>query len=491
VVAEIAPELRALRPELLAEAALARAARLGAKHASLHLHRTRTERLRLRDGRLEGRSDVVETGLGVRLLLRGAWGYAATVETTPAGAAHTSDTAAIVAAVCRDGTLAPPPFADEPVYPDVVWASSYEIDPFALPEAERVSRLADWGRRLLAAPEVHGVLGLLTVVAEERFYADLAGTTATQQRVRVHPMLIAFGAGASLRTCGPPAARGWEYLEGDGWDWDRELAELPAELEAKRRAAPVRPGRYDLVLDASNLWLTIHETVGHATELDRALGHEAAYAGTTFAAPADAGTLQLGSTLMNVVADRTTEHGLATVAVDDEGVAAQSWPLVEEGVLVGFQTDRRTAAAVGATRSTGCAFAESALREPLARMPNVSLEPAAEGPDCAGLVGAIGDGIYVVGSDSWSIDTRREQFQFTAQRCYRIRSGRLDGQLAGVAYRGSTTAFWSALEAVGGPDTYGLYGADLCGKGQPVQMAAASHGCPTAVFRGVRVESVV
>jgi TldD protein len=180
-------------------------------------------------------------------------------------------------------------------------------------------------------------------------------------------------------------------------------------------------------------------------------------------------------------------YGLATTGFDDEGVAAQSWPLVESGVLTGCQFDRRTAAAIGAPRSVGCAFAESAAHVPLARMPNVSLLPSANGPDTDELISAVGEGIYLVGSDSFSIDTLRDGFQFSAQRAYRIHEGRLAGQLAGVAYQGRTTGFWAALRALGGARSYRTFGADMCGKGQPLQIAAASHGCPTALFQDVRV----
>jgi TldD protein len=490
----IDPSFLALPLERLAAAALARATELGAQTASVHVTRTRTGRMRLRDGDLQGTSDDAETALGVRLLRDGAWGYAATDELTVDAAARAAETAAAVAAASGAGMREHRPhICPEPVHPGVVWTSSYGVDPFDVPESDRAALLAEWSRRLLAAPVVEHVLALLFVVRENRFYADMAGTSATQQRIRVHPLLFAFGTGPdgrseSLRTLGPPVSRGWEYLEGEGWDWDAELAELPGQLAAKLRAPPVEPGSHDLVIDPSNLWLTVHETVGHATELDRALGWEASYAGTSFATPDGLGSLRFGSPLMNVTADRTTEHGLATIGVDDEGVAAQTWPLVEDGVLVGFQTDRRTAASAGAERSTGCSFNESALHPPLTRMPNVSLEAAPDGPDLAALIAGVEDGIYLAGSDSWSIDTRREHFQFTAQRCHRIRSGRLDGQLRGVAYAGRTTDFWRALEAVGGPGTYRLYGADLCGKGQPVQSSAMSHGCPAALFRGIRVE---
>jgi TldD protein len=478
----------------LADAALTTAAKAGAQAASVHVVRTRVGRLRLRDAAVDGSSDDTETALGVRLARGGAWGYAATDDLTRDAAARTAVTAAAVAAACGDRRSPPVALAGEPVHAGVEWISAYEVDPFDVPEPDRAALLAGWSRRLLAAHDVEHVLALLTVVRENRFYADAAGTSATQQRVRVHPMVFALGAGrdgrmCSLRTCGPPIARGWEYLAGRGWDWEAELAELPVHVAGKLCARPVTPGRYDLVIDPSNLWLTLHETVGHATELDRALGHEASYAGTTFATPDGVGTLRIGSPAMNVIADRTTEHGLATVGIDDEGVAAQSWALVRDGVLAGFQSDRQTAALTGAPRSTGCAFAESALHPPLTRMPNVSLQPEPGGPDTAALIAAVEDGIYLAGSDSWSIDTRRDRFQFTAQRCHRIRSGRLDGQLGGVAYQGRTTDFWAALDAVGGEQTYHLYGADLCGKGQPVQASAMSHGCPAALFRAVRVEN--
>ncbi|WP_433873671.1 TldD/PmbA family protein [Saccharopolyspora sp. CA-218241] len=241
------------------------------------------------------------------------------------------------------------------------------------------------------------------------------------------------------------------------------------------------------MIEPSNLWLTIHESIGHATELDRALGHEASYAGTTFATTGGLGTLRYGSPAMNVAADRTTPHGLATTGFDDEGVAAQSWELVREGVHVGYQVDRGTAGALAMPRSNGCAYAQSAHHVALQRMPNVSLVPGQGGPATEDLISAVDDGLYVVGSGSWSIDTRRENFQFSAQRYFRIRRGSLVGQVRDLAYQSSTLDFWRSLEAVGGPSTFALFGADLCGKGRPVQSAAASHGSPSALFRSVPV----
>jgi len=291
-----------------------------------------------------------------------------------------------------------------------------------------------------------------------------------------------------MRTLAPPVGKGWEYVDGDGWDWNAELEEMPDLLEEKVAAPSVEPGRYDLVIDPTNLWLTIHESIGHATELDRALGFEAAYAGTSFATPDQLGSLRYGSDLVHVTGDRTTPHGLASVAIDDEGVATRTFDLIRDGTLVGYQLDRSIAAAAGMGASNGCAFADSPLHVPIQRMANVSLQPApGDGPSTAELIGGVEDGIYIAGDKSWSIDMQRYNFQFTGQRFYRIRGGRLAGQLRDVAYQAVTTEFWGALEGLGGRSTYLLGGAFNCGKGQPGQVAPVSHGCPSVLVRGVRV----
>jgi TldD protein len=190
---------------------------------------------------------------------------------------------------------------------------------------------------------------------------------------------------------------------------------------------------------------------------------------------------------MHVTGDRQAEHGLATVGFDDEGVAAQTWDLVKDGTLVGYQLDRRTAALSGIARSNGCAFADSPLHVPIQRMANVSLQPAENGPSTDELIGAVEDGLYVVGDKSWSIDMQRYNFQFTGQRFYRIKSGKIAGQVRDAAYQSMTTDFWNSMAAVGGPQTYVLGGAFNCGKGQPGQVAAVSHGCPSALFTRVNI----
>jgi TldD protein len=335
----------------------------------------------------------------------------------------------------------------------------------------------------------------LLQVKECKFYSD-GGTAATQQRIRVHPELTAVavpsgGRFETMRTLAPPAGRGYEYLTGTGWDFAAELAGIPALLAAKLAAPTVRAGRYDLVIDPSNLFLTIHESIGHATELDRALGYEAAYAGTSFATPDKLGSLQYGSPVMHVTGDRTARHGLATIGYDDEGVAAQSWDLITGGLLTGYQLDRRMARLTGRGRSNGCAFGDSPGHMPIQRMANVSRQPAGGGPSTGELIAGVEHGIYVVGDKSWSIDMQRYNFQFTGQRFFRISNGRLAGQLRDVAYQATTTDFWNSMEAVGGPQTYVLGGAFNCGKGQPGQVAPVSHGCPAVLMRGVRILNTV
>jgi TldD protein len=297
-----------------------------------------------------------------------------------------------------------------------------------------------------------------------------------------------------MSSIAPPAGRGWEYVVGsaaDGaWDWDAELAEVPDLLDEKLVSKSVEAGVLDLVIHPSNLWLTIHESIGHATELDRALGYEANYAGTSFATIDRLGSLQYGSPVMHVTGDRTVEHGLATIGYDDEGVATQRWDIVRDGVLVGYQLDRPMGALhpeLNDGRSNGCAYADSPGHIPIQRMANVSLQPGTDDLTTQDLIGRVEQGLYVVGDKSWSIDMQRFNFQFTAQRFYRIEDGRLAGQVRDAAYQATTTDFWGSMEAVGGPDTWVLGGAFNCGKAQPGQVASVSHGCPTALFRGVRV----
>ena len=417
---------------------------------------------------------------------------------TPDSAAALAEQAVEVARVSKPVNSEPVVLAPEPPHGEHVWVSSYEINPFDVPDTEKIGHFQRWSQRLLAADGVAHVDAEFQAVQECKYFADLAGNRLTQQRIRTEGALTAVavdeesGAFETMRTIAPPVGRGWEFFTGNEvHDWDAELDALPGLLRAKLAAPSVEPGEYDLVIDPSNLWLTIHESIGHATELDRALGYEANYAGTSFATTDKLGTLRYGSPVMHVTGDRTVEHGLSTVGYDDEGVAGQQWDLVKDGILVGYQVDRRMAKKnedlLGTPRSNGCAYADSAGHIPIQRMANVSLQPAPNGPSTEELISRVKNGIYIVGDKSWSIDMQRYNFQFTGQRFYKIVDGKIAGQLRDVAYQATTTDFWGSMEAVGGPQTYLLGGALNCGKAEPPQSGAVTHGCPSALFRSVRI----
>jgi TldD protein len=487
-------EFLALPRHELADAALSAALAAGASHADLRVHCITTELVQLRDRELETSVVTRELGLAVRVIVDGTWGFASHAELDPAVAAETARRAVRVATTLKALNGEAIELAPEPVYSDVSWVSDYRIDPFDVAAADKIGLLEEYSSRLLASDGIDHVSAALHAVKEQTFYADTLGSSITQQRVRVLPSIegvavdTSAGTFDSMRTLAPPTARGWEAVTGNEWfDWSTELAQLPSLLAEKVKAPSVTAGPTDLVIDPSNLWLTIHESIGHATEYDRAIGYEAAYAGTSFATPDKLGVMRYGSPVMNVTADRTVEFGLATIGFDDEGVRAQSWDLVRDGIFVGYQLDRVFAPRLGVGRSNGCSYADSPHHVPIQRMANVSLQPGTEDLSTADLIARVEDGVYVVGDKSWSIDMQRYNFQFTGQRFFRIRDGRLDGQLRDVAYQATTTDFWGAMEAVGGPSTWRLGGAFNCGKAQPGQVAPVSHGCPSALFRGINV----
>ena len=486
-------EFLALPLSSLADAALQRAKDAGASYAAFRAERILNHAVRLRDAEVEGVNEDENVGFSVRVIVDGTWGFASDVERTPEAAVRAADRAVALARISRPVNTEPVALAPEPVHADQTWISKYEIDPFSVPDEEKLAHLIGWSRKVLDSPGVDHVDLQLLSVKENKYYLDLAGTQTIQQRVRLHPNLTAVaidkdsGAFETMSTIAPPAGRGWEYLTGDVWNWDEELSQLPGWLTEKLHAPSFEPGRYDLIIDPSNLWLTIHESVGHATELDRALGYEANYAGMSFATPDKLGTLKYGSEHMHVTGDRTVDHGLSTVGFDDEGVETQQFDIIKDGTLVGYQLDRPIAARYGYDRSNGCAFADSSGHVPIQRMANVSLQPAANGPSTEELISGVDDGLYILGDKSWSIDMQRYNFQFTGQRFFRIRNGKLGEQVKDVAYQATTTDFWGSMAAIGGEQTYLLGGAFNCGKAQPGQVAPVSHGAPAALFTNINV----
>jgi TldD protein len=492
---QLDPDFLALPLQAVSDAAIQSGLSLGASHVDVRIERVRTGVLQMRDTSPESQTDESVTGVGVRVIVNGAWGFACSPEISTTKAYELAKVAVAMAITSGPLSTEKIALAPEPVYASQTWVSEYEIDPFDISGEEKIARLADLNGRLLKSSTVTNASAFSMFVKEQKHYADSYGTSTTQQRVRMQTAIEAIHVSdkgfESMRTLAQPAGFGWEWMGNSVWNWDEEIAELPTLLAEKVAAPSVEAGRYDLVIHPSNLWLTIHESIGHATELDRALGYEANYAGTSFATVDNLGTLQYGSSLMNVTGDRLTPHGLSTVGYDDEGVAAQRWDIIKDGLLVGYQLDRRIAARAGQERSNGCAFADSPSHVPIQRMPNVSLQPNPDGPDLDGLIAGVEDGIFIKGDNSWSIDMQRYNFQFTGQQFHRIKNGKLVGQVKDVAYQATTTDFWRSMKAVGGPSTYVLGGAFNCGKAQPGQIAAVSHGCPAAVFDKVNVLNTV
>ncbi len=485
----------ALPLDSVSDSAISTGRSAGASHVDVRIERTRTGLLSLRDAKPETQTDETNFGIGVRVIVNGAWGFASSPDVSVDSAKKLALTAVAMAKTSKPLSTEEVALTPEPVYAKQSWVSSYEIDPFTVSDSEKKDRLASLSSKLLASTSVNHTSATTMYVKEQKHYADSYGTSTTQQRVRIQTQIEAISIGEhgfeSMRTLAQPAGFGWEWMGNSVWNWDSEIEQLPNLLAEKVKAPSVEPGRYDLLIHPSNLWLTIHESIGHATELDRAIGYEANYAGTSFATPDKLGNLKYGSKLMNVTGDRLTEHGLSTVGWDDEGVAAQKWDIVKDGVLVGYQLDRRIAARVNRDRSNGCAFADSPSHVPIQRMPNVSLQPNPTGPKLEDLIASVEDGIYILGDKSWSIDMQRYNFQFTGQQFHRIKGGKIVGQLKDVAYQATTTDFWGSMKSVGGPSTYVLGGAFNCGKAQPGQVAAVSHGCPAAVFDKVNILNTV
>jgi len=330
-------------------------------------------------------------------------------------------------------------------------------------------------------------------VREEKLFASSRGSRITQMRVRSSPYFEATavdkasGRFASRSTLAAPRGLGWDYIE--GYDFIAEAGLAAEQARAKLAAKPVVPGKYDLVIDPTNLWLTIHESIGHTSELDRALGWEANFAGTSFLTPEKLGQFRVGSPLVTITADRSQEGGLATVAYDDDGVRSTGaeFPIVRNGVFENYQMALGQAPLIGRQHSNGCAYGESATLFPIQRMPNISLQPNPNPTSLDDLIAGVEDGIYIIGTGSYSIDQQRYNFQFTGQLFFEIKNGKRGGMLRDVAYQGRTPDFWNALDGLGDRSTYFLGGTNFCGKGQPAQSAPVSHGAVAARFRQINV----
>ncbi|MBA3321290.1 MAG: TldD/PmbA family protein [Pyrinomonadaceae bacterium] len=474
----------------LADVALATAKRAGASYADIRINRYRFEAINTRERQVQQVSRSQSFGFGVRVLWQGTWGFAASREVTPAEVRRVTQEAVGIARANaahqrKRITLAPAPKAV------TSWRSTFERDPFDVPLDDKIQFLLKLNEKALAVKGVSFINSGLVFVNEQKFFASTDGSRIEQYLIRSNP---SFNVTAVNRDNGDfqtrasllgPKGIGYEYLTQHDWLKEAELAGNEAVM--KLQAKPVAPDKYDLLLHPTHLFLTIHESVGHSTELDRALGWEADYAGTSFLTPDKTGKFQFASKIVNLYADRTQQGGLATTGYDDDGVAAQKWHLIKDGLFVDWQTTRDLAPLIGRKTSYGCSYADSWGSVPFPRMPNVSLEPAKENNKLEDLAADIKDGILFHGRGSYSIDQQRYNFQFGGQTFYEIKNGKVGAMLRDVAYQSRTPDFWNACDMLGGQSTYELSGSFNDGKGQPGQSNAVSHGCPIARFRGINV----
>jgi TldD protein len=464
------------------EAALA----AGASYADARALVRRSQTVATKNGRVEALRDVESEGIGVRVLVGGAWGFASDRRLTGEGAteaARRSVAFARVAPGSHERRLAP-------VLPaKAVYRTPLERDPLAVPLDDKVEHCLR-AEGALAHPDVKVAQAFVRAQREHKVLVSSDGADVEQELVEcgggIDAIAVANGM-SQLRSypsahAGWSAQAGWEYVEALGLE--REAPRVAEQASALLRADPCPAERTTVVLDADQMHLQLHESVGHPIELDRVYGMEAAYAGTSFLSPSDLGSLRYGSEHMNVTADSTMAGGLGTFAFDDEGVPAGRQPIVEEGVLRGFLTSRETAARIGAGVG-GSMRADSWSRMPLVRMTNLNLEPGSG--TFEELIGEVDDGIYMETNKSWSIDDKRLNFQFGTQVAWEIKRGRLGLMLRDPTYTGITPQFWGSMDAVAGPEAWVVSGLTNCGKGQPGQIAHVSHGAAPARFRDVQV----
>ncbi len=483
----------------LAMLALDTARSAGAGYADVRFVRNRNQNLSTREARVQGVSDNETYGFGVRTLVNGAWGFAASRELTRDEVARVAKLAVAQARANRSALIRPVVLAPTPVVTGT-WNSPIEIDPFAVAIEDKVSLLLAANQAALAVKGAKFVNSSMFFLREEKTFASTDGSFTVQTIYRTSPSMTVTATGNgdfATRESVDVAPRGLGYEHVRDAQLIANAPKWADEAVQKLTAKSVDVGRYDLVLHPSHLWLTIHESVAHPTELDRAMGYEANYAGTSFVAPPEKvlGTLKYGSELMNIRGDRTQVGSLSACGWDDEGVKPEEFDIVKNGVFVDYHTTREQALWLDwyykklgkPTRSHGCSYAQTWSAVQFQRMPNVSLQPGTKDLGWEDLIAATDRGIAIIGDGSFSIDQQRYNAQFGGQVFYEIKGGKIVGMLKDVAYQIKTPEFWASLDMVGGQKSYFLGGAFGDAKGQPVQVNAVSHGSPVARFHNVNV----
>jgi TldD protein len=474
----------------LADEALTTARMKGASYADIRINRYRNQAISTRENRVQNIADTESYGFGVRVLVDGTWGFAASNAVSADEVSRVAEQAVLIARANRILTRERVELAPVPAYTDE-WSTPVATDPFSVPIADKVDLLLSINREALKVKGASFCSSQMLMAKEEKYYASTDGSSIRQVLTRMWPTFTVTSVNSqsgkfeSRNSLTEPIGKGYECVDAGFLMNDVRLAAEEAVM--KHSAKSVEPGKRDLILHPTNLWLTIHESVGHPTELDRALGYEANYAGTSFLTLDKLGKLKFASDIVNFVADKTQPGGLATCGYDDDGVKTKEWMLVKDGVFVGYQTIRDQAHILGQKESDGCCYADSWSSIPFQRMPNVSLRPGTAKLSLDDLIGGTEDAIMMKGRGSYSIDHQRYNFQFGGQTAWEIKNGKITGMLRDVAYQAKTPEFWNACDAICSQEEYYLGGSFNDGKGEPGQSNAVSHGCTPARFRQINI----
>ncbi|MBN2381753.1 TldD/PmbA family protein [bacterium] len=473
----------------LPDLAIQTARSAGAEYADIRVCHYAWQYISLRDRVIEWLDDAQDSGFGVRVLVNGVWGFAAGYAYSAPEVNRLTLRAVAIAKQAAHTNQTPVRLVSVPVY-QASYQTPYQIDPVDVPFSTKMDLLFSLNDTLLSKKGIVRANSFLYLAREDKLFCSSEGSRIQQRIVRSNGGFTAtVASGDDFETRSfilPPRTSGWEHVQNAVMldQIDRVAEEAQEKIKAEKCPQQVRR---DLITMPSHLWLTIHESVGHPTELDRVLGWEANFAGTSFATPDQLNRLQYGSKLVNFRADRTDPGGMATCGYDDEGVKTMSWLIVQQGRLVNYQTSRETAAILGQSASNACMFADSWVHPPIIRIPNLSLMPDPNGPSLDELIADTKNGILIDGNGSYSIDQQRRNFQFGGDAFWEIKNGHRTKMLRQVTYQSYTTEFWNSVDAICNPAFFQLYGTSDCGKGQPYQTGQMSHGAAPTRIKNILV----
>jgi TldD protein len=493
----------------MADVALNAAKSLGATYADVRIGRYLNQVVATREKRVQNIANTESYGMGIRVIANGSWGFAATNLLDNDNIAKAAGLAVAIAKGNSKLLTEPVQLAPQKGYGEVSWKTPIEKNAFEVPIKEKVDLLLGVNAAAMAAGAKF-VNSNIFAVNEQKYFASTDGSYIDQDIHRIWPTFTVTkidaisGQFETRNAMSAPMGMGYEYLipkeeekiKGGPvtlykkrYDILEDVKEAAKHVDEKLKAKPVQPGKYDLILDPTHLFLTIHESVGHPTELDRVLGYEANYAGTSFLTldKWESKKFNFGSKEVNILADKTENGSLGAVGYDDEGVKCGNWDIIKDGILVNYQTIRDQAHILGLKASQGCCYADSWDSIQFQRMPNVSLAPSNSALTAAEMVKNVEKGIYMFGRNSYSIDQQRYNFQFSAQLAYEIKEGEIVGMLKDASYQANTQEFWNSCVQRCGKEDYRLGGTFSDGKGQPGQVSAVSHGSATTRFNGVSV----